>query len=301
MAGWPMAGWLRTAAVLALSVALFASRSTRAQEDGALESIELRLPGPEGSDIEEVVWVGWPRGASGSLPVLVALHGAGEARRGRGRGHLGWPRDYALGNAFESLLRGRLRSSDYGELVDAAHLRRRNRSLRERAFEGLVVVTPYTPNLLSEPVGAPSIRAYGDWIAGPLLTAVRARVPVASPDRVGIDGVSLGGRMSLEVGLSHRDVFASVGAIQPAVRGHVTEVAALLDVARPPVLRLLSSEGDPFLGATRQLSEAWSAVPHELLVLPGPHDYAFNRGPGAIELLFFHERALASPADAPTP
>jgi len=286
-------GWLRAAAVLAVC-ALLGPRGTRAQDDGPLQSIELRLPGPEGSTEEEVVWVGWPRDASGPLPVLVALHGAGEARRGRGRGHLGWSRDYALGAAFEALLRGRLRSSDYGELVDAAHLRHRNRALRSRAFEGLVVVTPYTPNLLSEPVGAPSIRAYGDWIAGPLLAAVRERVTVASPSLAGIDGVSLGGRMSLEVGLSHRETFASVGAIQPAVRGHVPEVAALLDTAHPPALRLLSSEADPFLTATRQLSSAWSAVPHELLVLPGPHDYAFNRGPGALELLFFHERALTT-------
>jgi hypothetical protein len=288
-----MAGWLRAIAVLALSVALFGSRSTRAQEDGAIQSIELRLPGVAGSTEEEVVWVGWPRGATGPLPVLVALHGAGEARRGRGRGHLGWPRDYALGNAFEALLRGRLRSSDYGEMVDAAHLRRRNRALRSRAFAGLVVVAPYTPNLLPEPVGAPSIAAYGDWIAGPLLAAVRARVSCAS-SVAGIDGVSLGGRMSLEVGLTHRETFASVGAIQPAVRGHVPEIAALLDAAHAPALRLLSSEADPFLTATRQLSAAWTATPHELLVLPGPHDYAFNRGPGAIELLFFHERALAS-------
>lgn len=286
-------GWLRAAAILAASsVALPLPRGTHAQE-GALASIELRLPGLDGE--EEVVWVGWPRRAAHPLPVLVALHGAGEARRGRGRGHLGWPRDYALGDAFEALLRGRLRSSDYGELVDAAHLRRRNRSLRVRAFDGLVVVAPYTPNLLSEPVGAPPIRAYGDWIAGPLLEAVRARVAVASPTLAAIDGVSLGGRMSLEVGLTHREAFASVGAIQPAVRGHVPEVAALLDASNPPALRLLSSEGDPFLAATRQLSAAW-AVPHELLVLEGPHDYAFNRGPGSIELLFFHERALGTEA-----
>ena len=137
----------------------------------------------------------------------------------------------------------------------------------------------------------PAIAAYGDWVAGPLLAAVRAAVPVASPTDAGIDGVSLGGRMALEVGLSHREAFASVGAIQPAVRGHVEAIAALVSGA--PQLRLLSSDDDPFLRATRQLSEAWTArgVEHELLITPGAHDYAFNRGPGSIELLFFHDRA----------
>lgn len=254
-------------------------------------SRELTLPGLE-PGVTETVWVGWPAAASGPLPVLVALHGAGEARRGRGRGHLGWPHDYRLERAFVALLGGRLARSDYGELVEAAHLRARNRALRSRAFAGLVVVAPYTPNLLAEPVGAPSIAAFGDWVAGPLLDAVRREVSVASPDVAGIDGVSLGGRMALEVGLRHPERFRSVGAIQPAVRGHVPEVAALAGAGQ--ALRLLSSTDDPFLPATRALSEAWDAagVPHELLVLPGPHDYAFNRGPGSIELLFFHDRAL---------
>lgn len=258
----------------------------------AIETVEIHLPGADGTD--EVVWIGWPAGVEGPLPVLVALHGAGEARRGRGRGHLGWSRDYHLGDAFEALLGGRLSRADYGELVTDAHLSRRNRALRRRPFAGLVVVTPYTPNLLSEPVGAAAILAYGDWIAGPLLDAVRRAVPVASPDRAGIDGVSLGGRMALEVGLRHPERFQSVGAIQPAVRGHASEVAALARAGT--ALRLLSSEEDPFLAATRAVAGDWEAagIAHELLVLPGPHDYAFNRGPGSVELLFFHERALAN-------
>lgn len=260
-----------------------------AQDATSIEQREIHLAGPEG---DEVVWVGWPRGASSDLPIVVALHGAGEARRGRGRGHLGWPRDYALVAAFAALLRGPLTAADYRELVSATHLRRRNRTLRERAFRGLVVVAPYTPNLLSEPVGAASIAAYGDWIAGPLLDAVRAEVSVASRTRAGIDGVSLGGRMALEVGLRHPERFQSVGAIQPAIRGHVDEVAALASPGQS--LRLLSSDDDPFLRATRALSEAWTtrALAHELVVTPGPHDYAFNRGPGSIELLFFHDRVL---------
>jgi hypothetical protein len=260
-------------------------------QSSAVESRELTLPGVEGG-ASETVWVGWPRGARGPLPLVVALHGAGEARRGRGRGHLGWPEDYALEEAFAALLAAPLSSEAYRGLVDEAHLAARNRALAARAFRGLVVVAPYTPNLLAESVGAPSILAFGDWVAGPLLDAVRREVPLASPDAAGIDGVSLGGRMALEVGLRHPDRFQSVGAIQPAVRGRVGAIAAL---ARPgQALRLLSSRRDPFLPATRALSEAWTSasLSHELLVVPGPHDYVFNRGPGSVELLYFHDAVL---------
>ena len=34
-------------------------------------------------------------------------------------------------------------------------------------------------------------------------------------------------------------------------------------------------------------------VAHDFADIPGPHDYPFNRGPGAIELLLWHDRVLA--------
>jgi hypothetical protein len=56
----------------------------------------------------------------------------------------------------------------------------------------------------------------------------------------------------------------------------------------------LSSDHDPLLDTTRKLSEELRErrVPHTLEVTPGAHDYAFNQGPGAIQLLYFHDRAL---------
>jgi iron(III)-salmochelin esterase len=57
-------------------------------------------------------------------------------------------------------------------------------------------------------------------------------------------------------------------------------------------LRLVSSEADPFLPAIRTISDRMRAdgVAHELLVVPGPHDYAWNRGPGGAEMILWHER-----------
>ena len=33
-------------------------------------------------------------------------------------------------------------------------------------------------------------------------------------------------------------------------------------------------------------------VAHDVRELAGPHDYVFNRGPGGVEMLLFHDRAL---------
>ena len=77
------------------------------------------------------------------------------------------------------------------------------------------------------------------------------------------------------------------------VRDRVSALAPLADGTQH--IRLLSSDDDPFLGVTRDLSEALLArhIDHDLVVTPGPHGYDFNRGPGGIELLYFHDRVLA--------
>lgn len=56
----------------------------------------------------------------------------------------------------------------------------------------------------------------------------------------------------------------------------------------------MTSDGDYFLGANHAIDQAYTAshIAHEFLVVPGPHDYVFNRGPGSIEMLLFHDRAL---------
>lgn len=108
----------------------------------------------------------------------------------------------------------------------------------------------------------------------------------------------MGGRVALEVGFSHPEAFGAVGGIQPAIRGDeeaLATMAAEAARANPARVRLLSSDGDPFLEPTRRLSAALGErqLAHTLTVVPGPHDYAFNRGPGSLELLLFHDRALA--------
>ena len=59
-------------------------------------------------------------------------------------------------------------------------------------------------------------------------------------------------------------------------------------------LRLVTSDRDYFRGAVLGLHLALKAdgIEHEHLVIPGPHDYAFNRGPGGVEMLLWHDRVL---------
>jgi hypothetical protein len=234
--------------------------------------------------------------APGSLSVVVALHGRGEALRGPARGALGWLDDYALERAFAALSRGRVSADDANGMASEAQLRSMTRLVRGRPFRDLAVVMPYTPDLAAEPPGSPALVAYGTWLETVALPEVRRLVPAltAEPTRTGIDGVSLGGMIALDVGLRRPAVFASVGGIQPAVRGRVEAYGSLATTATR-CLRLSSSERDPFLRATRALSAAWSArqVPHELVVYDGPHNYEFNRGPGSLELLRFHHACFA--------
>jgi hypothetical protein len=290
-------------ALVALAVVVVAALGARAQAPSdAVHFRQLRVPSPTG---EARVLVTYARRTDGHdhppherLPIVVALHGQGEARRGPDRGFLGWVNDYHLPDAFAALGRGALRSDDFLGFVREEHLRALNAALHAAPFRGVMVVTPYTPDLMAETPGSPALGAYGDWVAGPLLDAVRSEFEFAARTRegTGIDGVSLGGMLSLEVGLHHREAFAAVGAIQPAIRDRVAAMTALADGSQR--IRLLSSDDDPFLGVTQALSEALRArhVEHEIVVTPGPHGYDFNRGPGSIELLYFGDRTLAHEA-----
>lgn len=289
---------------LLLTLAVFgalAAAQTRAQYRS--QYVHQRVFQVEGADgSPQKVLAIFPRRTDGrSHPpnarygLVIALHGAGEAARGLDRGFLGWGVDYQLPEAFGALQRGRLAFGDYRGQVTERHLRMVNASLRQETFEGVMVVCPYTPNLMAR---ADDVRAHAGWLAGPFLAQVRAQFPGAARTRAGtgVDGVSLGGMIALETGLRHPEAFGAVGAIQPAIRGRVGQLASLAahNDGRQHI-RLLTSEGDPFLGVTEELSARLrqAAVAHTLAVFPGRHDYTFNRGPGAVELLRFHERVLS--------
>lgn len=235
--------------------------------------------------------------SSHPLPVLVALHGRGESGRGLEVGAKAWRDDYGLDKLDTRLRAGSLTTADLGEMVLPDRLGRLNESLKKNSYEGLVVACPYTPDLKDRsPNGA---APFARFVRETLLPRARTESKSSSTrENTGIDGVSMGGRLALLVGFLHADVFGAVGALQPAIK--VEEAPMFAAMAKRAThgkklaIRLVSSDGDPFLGAVRALSKALEdlSVPHDLVVTPGPHDYAWNRGPGGAEMLLWHERVL---------
>jgi pimeloyl-ACP methyl ester carboxylesterase len=229
-------------------------------------------------------------------PLVIALHGRGEAGRGLGAGARGWRDDYDVERVDARLRAGRLAKEDLGGFATEARLAELNGSLARDAYRGVVLVTPYSPITSGARDGAAPFVRFLDEQAIPRAARLMGRDPASV--RCGIDGVSMGGRLALWAAILRPRRFASVGALQPAIA--VADAAAFaeqLAQARqesPFALRLVSSEEDPFLDAVRALGAALGGrgVEHRVIVTPGPHDYAWNRGPGAAELLLHHERVL---------
>lgn len=234
-------------------------------------------------------------------PVLIALHGRGEALKKPADGALGWAKDYDLLRALGRIKQPPLTDADFQGFSDPSRLRKMNEGLASRPYGGMIVVCPYLPDLdLRQEAG---MQLYGEYLVNLVLPLVRARLPASSsPKATGIDGVSLGGAVGLFVGLTFAESFGSVGGLQPALQSVDAELwAKRVQNARSKneaqALRLLTSTKDYFREGIGRLSSLLRArkVSHEYLDVPGPHDYVFNRGPGAYELLYFHERALGAP------
>jgi hypothetical protein len=232
-----------------------------------------------------------------ALPTIVALHGRGEADHGLDDGAHGWERYYALGIINGRLFAPPLTPEDVGGFLDNDRIAAINASLAKNPYAGLCVACPYTPNL-----GHPSVeeaQPFARFVTRELLTkscdltgAPRTR------EKTGIDGVSMGGRLALLVGLSHPEVFGSIGALQPQI--DVWEAPMFAELAKKAMekqkftLRLVSSTDDAFLDAVQALDAELTkvGVPHRTIITKGPHDYVWNKGPGGCEMLMFHERVL---------
>ena len=238
--------------------------------------------------------------AGARLPVLVALHGRGEALKGPEVGARGWIDDYWLPTAIERLHRPPITLDDLQGFADEARLARLNASLQARPYQGLIIVCPYTPDTLPADESIDKALPLARFVVETVLPRAYRETPaIGTAETTGVDGVSLGGRAALAIGLLRPRSFAAVAALQAAVRSDNSEDIvrrAREAKAKKPDLyvRLLTSSDDYFLKANQLLAEALTAegIHTELIDIPGPHDYVFNRGPGAYEMLMFHDRVL---------
>ncbi len=232
-------------------------------------------------------------------PVLVLLHGLGEAKEGPESGVFAWLDRYGLGGAYTRLRSPPVASISKRKDLTDARAKELNAELDARPFGGMVVVCPFTPNVWSyKDIGA-TLDALGAFVVGPLLDRVKAEIPEADTTRVGLDGCSLGGYVALELLARERERWTSFGVVQPAIgEGAATKWAGVVEAARAKRPRLAvhleTSSHDPYLRATKALSSKLTAadVTHTLRVCPGPHDQPFLRDVGTLEMLLFHDRAL---------
>lgn len=255
--------------------------------------------GPFGAT-EVVIAIPARADAQARFPVLVALHGRGESVKGSRRGARGWLDDYQLARALARVSNPPLREADFEGFVGDERLRLLNAGVLERPYAGLIVVCPFLPDVLKGSSAFKQGEPLARFIVDVLLPSVYAKTPaLGTAASTGIDGVSLGGRAALLVGLSRPGAFGAVGALQAALDER--ELPRWSDMAKQAlsrnpalVLRLLTSDEDHFLRVNEQLSSALAAkaVPHQLLRVVGTHSYRFNRGPGSLEMVLFHDRVL---------
>ena len=296
---------------LAALMAAACSRTAKSTPKGMPEVTSAPLPHPVARTCDGAELVEWdfsgvttraailkPEGLQNTrVPVLVALHGRGEAIKGPERGALGWPNDYNLTKALTRVCAPPLIANDFEGLVEDAHLAEMNAWLAQHPWKGLVVVCPWVPdlNLRSDT----ELVDYGRFVVETILPRVVREMPATNA--TGIDGVSLGGAVALRAGLAFPSTFKAVAALQPAIDdSRVSDLVDLARVARTKrpdlALRLTTSHEDYYRDVTHALSDAWknAGVQHDFSELPGPHDYIFNRGPGAYEMLLWHARVLGS-------
>jgi predicted esterase len=231
--------------------------------------------------------------------VLVLLHGLGETAS-EALGLLAWSDRYGLESAWQRLSRPPLaRTLKQARYLTDPHAEALNASLQAHPFEPPVVVCPVTPNPRAHPSAATTLDVYGHWLTETLLPAVKAAVPGADLDRVGLDGCSLGGYVALEVFLRHPGHFSTLGTVQAAygmhrVKGYADGVAEALGEHGAIPVHVETSTRDPYREANEALVKALAkrGVHADLEVLPGPHSQPWLREVGTVEMLRWHSLRL---------
>jgi hypothetical protein len=288
------------------AVALLAHRGGR-PASGRSSASRTALPPPSGAtprdDLEVREWrfgtrralALIPKGLAPGvrLPLLVALHGRGEADDAR-TGSRAWLDHYDLATAYRAVRTPPFDRKAIGRHAREERLVEIEAALGARPFEGLVVACPS----LEPDLGGLGYEGYARFLESELLPKLRAETPILGTARTtGIDGVSLGGITALRIGAARPDLFHAIGGLQPAIlettsEGPVHEALAKGLADRP--LRLLTTDDDGYRPQVLATSKALEqrGIAHTLIVDGGVHDVAFLRAIGGIEMLYFHDRAL---------
>ncbi len=236
------------------------------------------------------------------FPLVIAFGGAGECARAPRDGSLAWIDYYKTDEAVKALATNHLADKNFRGLATPAEISSFNRRLKNHAYQGVILVCPYSPPLsLREDLEIPE---YEKFIVEELLPQLKKRYRIA-PASVGVDGVSMGGARSLYYGFKYPEHFQSIGAVQGAFGPYFPIYKELIkeniDLLKHRSIQLVTSDRDFCARSVERMHALLveNNIPHRLLRLTGPHDYIFNQGPGAISLLMFHNEALGRRPSGP--
>jgi len=279
------------------SGALALAGTTSAGAPSELEEHEFEVPGER---LARRCLLLTPPSAADRKRVLLLCHGLGETSS-EGLGIRAFADRYGLLSCYQ-----RLRSppvartmKDTPFLTDE-RLVSLNDALGKAPFRGFSVACPFTPNVFRQPSTAAALDRYAAWLVDSVVPAIAKRLGHAPAELVtAIDGVSLGGYVSLEVFLRRPRAFAAVGSTQgafgiPLADAYVTRFErAFSDVGRRP-LRVATSEWDGGRKASERLVRELGkkGIEARLSISPGPHDQRWLREVGTLDLLFDYDRVL---------
>ncbi len=241
-----------------------------------------------------------PRAAKAQR-LLVLFHGLGETTS-EALGIRAWADRYGLVAAARRLRRPPVeRTLPDAKFLTDERLGELNQTLAREPFRGLAIACPFTPNVFKQPSTFGALDRYAAWLADALLPQLRSKLELPSgAEAIAVDGVSLGGFVSLEVFLRRPEAFGAVGTTQGAFGQNLVNTyaerirAALERVGRRPV-RVATSSWDKTRVSSLNLAKELAArgVEVTLTVSPGPHDQRWLREVGSLELLHYYDRVLA--------
>lgn len=269
----------------------------RAASAPALELVDLPLPGDKKIARRCLLLV--PRHVQ-ARRVVVLCHGLGETVDER-LGIEAWSKPYGLLSAYERLLAPPVqRILPRVKYFTDEHLDSMNAELAQRPFEGLAVACPFTPNVYEAASKLGALDRYAAWIGDTLLPEVGRRLALTlAPPSVGLDGVSLGGYVALEVFLRRPELFGAFGCVQGAMRvavadGYAARIAEALARVGTRPLRVATSRDDPFRPPSERLVKRLRerGIDVTFSLTPGPHSQTWLREVGSLELLHHYDRTL---------
>jgi iron(III)-salmochelin esterase len=285
-----------------LTLTAFAVTRRARAETALLSARELSVPGA-GKFGKKCLLLRPLRVPEGTpLPVLVLFHGLGETDS-EALGIHAWQNRYGLPEAYARLVAPPVtRTLPNKRYLSDVRLSEINADLARAPFPDLMLVCPFTPNPFKKDPSAPLLDGYAAYVEQALLPAIRgAAATLAGPEHCGVDGVSLGGYVSLEVFLRKPELFGVVGTMQGAFgkqlaelyARRISEVTAKLGERR---IHVTTTTFDPFRDASQlfaqRLKERGQNV--TLTLAEGPHDQTFLREAGSLETLLFQARALCA-------